>query len=109
MAKKSFYINDIKSLRGIIRIAGALVLRPGEFVLFNENTVHSSGPNHTSQPRVGPTPRISVPFVRVTGNPRGAGRDRDRHAPDELREVAMLRGGDYTGRQRVAPLPRGDR
>ena len=86
----------------------APVLRPGEFVLFNENTVHSSGPNHTSQPRVGLTPRISAPFVRVTGNPRGAGRDRDRHAPDELREVAMLRGGDYTGRQRVAPLPRGD-
>ena len=52
----------------------ALVLRPGEFVLFNENTVHASGPNRTSRPRVGLTPRISVPFVRVTGNPRGAGR-----------------------------------
>ena len=83
----------------------ALVLRPGEFVLFNASTVHSSGPNLTSQPRVGLTPRISVPFVRITGNPRGAGRDRAHHAPDELREVAMLRGRDYTGRQRVVFLP----
>ncbi len=86
-----------------------LVLRPGEFVLFNENTVHASGPNRTSQRRVGLTPRISVPFVRVTGNPRGAGRDRALDAPDELREVAMLRGHDYTGRQRIVPLPCGER
>lgn len=86
----------------------AFVLRPGEFVLFNENTVHSSGPNHTSRPRVGLTPRISVPFVRVTGNPRGAGRNRAHHAPDELREVAVLRGRDYTGRQRVVSLPCGE-
>ena len=82
-----------------------LELRPGEFVLFNENTLHASGPNRTSAPRVGLTPRVSVPFVRVTGNPRGAGRDRARHAPDEPREVAMLRGHDYTGRQCVVPLP----
>ena len=85
----------------------ALELRPGEFVLFNENTLHASGPNRTSRPRIGLTPRISVPFVRVTGNPRGAGRDRARHAPEEPREVAMLRGHDYTGRQRVVPLPGG--
>ncbi len=89
----------------------AFVMRPGEFVLFNENTVHSSGPNHTSQPRIGLTPRISVPFVRVTGNPRYAGgdwADRAGDAPDELRKVAMLRGHDYTGRQRVVPLPCGE-
>ena len=92
---------DHKSVR-------ALELRPGEFVLFNASTVHSSGPNLTSRPRVGLTPRISVPFVRVAGNPRGAGRDRARHAPDELREVAMLRGRDYTGRQRVVSLPCGE-
>ena len=85
----------------------ALVLRPGEFVLFNENTLHGSGPNRTPRPRIGLTPRISVPFVRVTGNPRGAGRDRARHAPGEAREVAMLRGHDYTGRHLVVPLPCG--
>lgn len=82
-----------------------LELRPGAFVLFNENTLHGSGANRTPYARIGLTPRISVPFVRVTGNPRGAGRDRARHAPDEPREVAMLRGHDYTGRQRVVPLP----
>ena len=82
-----------------------LELRPGEFVLFNENTLHASRPNRTTTPRIGLTPRVSVPFVRVTGNPRGAGRDRARHAPDEPREVAMLRGHDYTGRQCVVPLP----
>ena len=83
----------------------ALELLPGEFVLFNENTLHASGANRTPHPRVGLTPRVTVPFVRVTGNPRGAGRDRARHAPDELREVAMLRGHDYTGRQNVVALP----
>ena len=82
-----------------------LELLPGEFVLFSENTLHGSGPNRTPRPRVGLTPRVTVPFVRVTGNPRYAGRDRDRHAPDEQREVAMLRGHDYTGRHRVVPLP----
>ena len=67
--------------------------------------MQSSGPNQTSQPRVGLTPHVGVPFVRVTGNPRGGRRERDRHAPDELREVAMLRGRDDTGRQRViSPL-----
>ena len=63
--------------------------------------MQSSGPNQTSQPRAGLTPHAGVPFVRVTGNPRGGGRERDRHAADELREVAMLRGRDDTGRQRV--------
>lgn len=82
-----------------------LELLPGEFVLFSENTLHGSGPNRTPRPRVGLTPRVTVPFVRVTGNPRYAGRDRARHAPDEQREVAMLRGHDYTGRHRVVPLP----
>ena len=83
----------------------SLVLRPGEFVLFNENTVHASEANMTPRARIGLTPRLSVPFVKVTGNPRYAGRDRNRHAPDELREVAMLCGHDYTGRHRVVSLP----
>lgn len=82
-----------------------LELLPGEFVLFSENTLHGSGPNRTPRPRVGLTPRVTVPFVRVTGNPRYAGRDPARHAPDEQREVAILRGHDYTGRHRVVPLP----
>ena len=84
------------------------VLHPGEFVLFNENTMHSSGPDRTLRPRVGLTPRISVPSVRVTGNTRSAGPDRTHDAPDELREVAMLRGRDCSGRQRVVSIPCGE-
>lgn len=42
---------------------------------------------------------------RVTGNPLYADRDRTRHAPDEPREVAILRGHDYTGQHHVVPLP----
>ena len=87
----------------------SLALRPGEYVLFNENTVHASEPNMTPHARIGLTPRLSVPFVKVTGNPRYAGLDRERHAPDELRQVAMLRGHDYTGRHRVVSLPCGER
>ena len=80
-------------------------LEPGEFVLFSENTLHGSGPNRTAHPRVGLSPRVTVPFVRVTGNPLYAGRDRARHAPDEPREMGILRGHDYTGRHHVVPLP----
>lgn len=83
----------------------AFELEPGEFVLFSENTLHGSGPNRTTHQRIALTPRVTVPFVRVTGNPLYAGRDRARHAPDQPREVAILRGHDYTGRHRVVPLP----
>ena len=83
----------------------AFELEPGEFVLFSDNTLHGSGPNRTAHPRIGLSPRVTVPFVRVTGNPLYAGRDRARHAPDERREVAILRGHDYTGRHHVVPLP----
>ena len=83
----------------------AFELEPGEFVLFSENTLHGSGPNRTAHPRIALTPRVTVPFVRVTGNPLYAGRDRARDAPDEPREVAILRGHDYTGQHHVVPLP----
>ena len=68
-------------------------------------TRHGSGPNRTANPRIALSPRVTVPFVRVTGNPLYAGLDRARHAPDERREVAILRGHDYTGRHHVVPLP----
>ena len=83
----------------------AFELEPGEFVLFSENTLHRSGPNRTADQRIALTPPVTVPFVRVTGNPLYAGRDGARHAPDEPREVAILRGHDYTGRHHVVPLP----
>ena len=84
---------------------GVFELEPGEFVLFSENVLHGSGPNHTPRPRIGLSPRVTVPFVRVTGNPLYAGRDRARHAPDEPREIGLLRGRDYTGRHHIVPLP----
>ena len=80
-------------------------LEPGEFVLFSEYALHGSGPNRTAHPRIGLSPRVTVPFVRVTGNPLYAGRDRARHAPDEPRQMGLLRGHDYTGRHHMVPLP----
>ena len=85
----------------------AFELSPGECVLFAANTLHGSGPNRTAHPRIALTPRVTVPFVHVTGNPLYAGLDRDRHAPDEPRQVGILRGRDYTGRHHVVPLPCG--
>lgn len=45
--------------------AQLMVLEPGEFVLFNEHTVHGSGPNRTQGRRLGLSPRIIVPQVRA--------------------------------------------
>ncbi len=84
---------------------GSTYLAPQLLVLFSENTLHGSVPNRTASQRIALTPRVTVPFVRVTGNPLYAGRDRARHAPDEPREVGVLRGHDYTGRHHVVPLP----
>ena len=82
-----------------------LEMEPGEFVLFEGNILHGSGPNLTGHERIALSPRVTVPFVRVTGNPLYAGRDRSRHAPDEPREVVILRGHDYTGRHHVVKWP----
>lgn len=70
-------------------------LKPGEFVLFNELTVHGSEANRTDRRRLGLTPRITVPFVRVPSLADGG-----------RRAVAMVRGRDYTGLHRVMPPPR---
>ena len=83
----------------------AFELEPGEFVLFSENALHGSGPNRTDHPRIGLSPRVMPPFVQVTGNPLYAGLDRARHAPDEPRQMGLLRGHDYTGRHHLVPLP----
>ena len=78
-----------------------LEMKPGQFVLFHENTIHRSNKNLTTSDRIALTLRITVPFVHIAGNPSGAGRDRSYHAPNELREVVLLRGQDYTGKQRI--------
>jgi len=69
-------------------------LAPGEFILFNENSAHGSGANRSTRRRLGLSPRITVPFVRVPDGPDG-----------QPRPVSLLRGCDYTGEQRVMPPP----
>jgi non-heme Fe2+,alpha-ketoglutarate-dependent halogenase len=71
-------------------------LKPGEFVLFNEFTAHGSPPNRTTARRLGLTPRITTPFVRVPGKGDGT-----------PRPVSLLRGQDYLGENLLSPPPRG--
>jgi hypothetical protein len=72
--------------------AVSLELRPGEFVLFNEFTAHGSDENRTALRRLGLSPRITVPFVRIDGG---------------VRRVALLRGRDYAGLNQVVATPDG--
>lgn len=58
-------------------------LQPGEFIFFNESTLHYSPPNRSETRRFGITPRLTVPFVEV-GNRAKI-------------EVLMLKGEDYMG------------
>jgi len=43
-----------------------MVLKPGQFFLFNEKTLHQSGPNRSQKRRMGFTMRVTLPIVRVT-------------------------------------------
>ena len=67
-------------------------LKPGQFIFFNESTLHSSAANRSSSRRLGITPRITVPFVEV-GNRA------------EI-EVLMLKGEDYMGDYKVVEPPK---
>jgi len=69
-------------------------LAPGQCLLFNEFTTHGSGPNTTGARRLGLTPRITVPFVRIPMSGDG-----------QPRLVSLLRGSDYTRELRLAPPP----
>ena len=42
-----------------------LEMRPGEFILFNERTVHHSEPNRSQKRRIGLAIRVVVPIVKV--------------------------------------------
>ena len=48
-----------------IRNAVNLEMQPGEFILFNERTVHHSDPNHSDKRRIGLAVRVIVPIVKV--------------------------------------------
>jgi ectoine hydroxylase-related dioxygenase (phytanoyl-CoA dioxygenase family) len=82
--------------RGALDLVKAVsfTLQPGQFVLFNENTAHGSEPNCTTGRRLGLSPRITVPFVRVMPQ-----------APGVPRPVSLLRGRDYLGLNRLMPPP----
>jgi len=42
-----------------------LEMRPGEFILFNERTLHHSEPNHSEKRRIGLAVRVIPPIVKV--------------------------------------------
>ncbi|MEM7133552.1 MAG: phytanoyl-CoA dioxygenase family protein [Chloroflexota bacterium] len=66
-------------------------LKAGEFIFFNESTLHYSPPNKSETRRFGITPRLTVPFVEI-GNRAKI-------------EVLMLRGEDYMGDYNVVEPP----
>jgi ectoine hydroxylase-related dioxygenase (phytanoyl-CoA dioxygenase family) len=48
-----------------INKAVKIELKPGEFFLFNERTLHYAGPNRSQKRRLGMAMRVTKPFVRV--------------------------------------------
>ncbi|HRW05045.1 MAG TPA: phytanoyl-CoA dioxygenase family protein [Caldilineaceae bacterium] len=66
-------------------------LKPGEFIFFNESTLHYSPPNKSETRRFGITPRLTVPFVDL-------GRRQDL-------KVLMLKGEDYMATYDVVEPP----
>jgi len=64
-------------------------LKPGEFFLFTDRTLHQSGPNRTDRPRLGLAVRLTVPLVRV----------------DHELGVIVVRGQDRLGFNRVVQPP----
>ena len=70
----------------------SLEMRAGQFVLFNERTLHHSAPNVSDRRRIGLAVRVTVPFVRV----------------DELFEghgVVVIAGTDRFGFNRLLEPP----
>ena len=66
-----------------------MVLRPGEFFLFNERTLHHSEPNRSDKRRIGLSMRVTVPFVKLL----------DQEAPPLFpgHRVMVIRGEDRMG------------
>ena len=44
---------------------GTLEMEPGQFILFNERTLHQSDPNHSNRHRIGLAVRVIIPIVKV--------------------------------------------
>jgi hypothetical protein len=70
----------------------ALVLKPGQFFLFNERVLHHSNPNRTDQNRLGLAIRVTVPIAKVS----------------EPFPCILLRGEDRMGFNRYVEAPTGE-
>ncbi len=70
-----------------------LEMAPGEFVLFNERTLHHSHANHSTKRRIGLAVRVIVPLVKVLAY------DAPRH------RLIQLCGGDPLGLNRLCQPP----
>ena len=71
-----------------------MVLKPGEFFLFNEKTMHHSNPNRSQKRRLGLAIRVTVPNVKI-----------DHSKMFEGHKVILLRGEDrHQLNQSMQPL-----
>jgi len=59
--------SEMAQLQGVdISKAVSMVLKPGEFFLFNERTLHQSNKNISNKRRMGLAARLTLPFVKLT-------------------------------------------
>ena len=70
-----------------------LEMQPGEFILFNERTLHHSEANHSDLRRIGLAVRAIIPIVKVLQY------DSDDHT------LQVIRGTDPMGFNRLGPAP----
>ena len=71
-----------------------LTLKPGQFVLFNERTLHHSEPNRSNRRRFAMGPRFTIPSVRINHEALFPG-----HA------AILVSGEDTTGYNRLTDPP----
>ncbi len=71
-----------------------LPLKPGEFILFNEKTLHHSEPNRSTQRRLGMAPRFTIPIVRI---------DHEKLFPGH--KALLVSGEDYMGFNQLGQPP----
>lgn len=75
--------------------AQKIEMQPGEFILFNERTLHHSEPNRSDMRRIGLAVRVITPIVKVL----------DWDAPNHA--LVQLRGTDPLGFNRTVDSPAG--
>ncbi len=70
-----------------------LEMQPGEFILFNERTLHHSEANHSDLRRIGLAVRAIIPIVKVL------------EYDSEDHTLQVIHGSDTMGFNRLAPPP----